>query len=100
MEALLDKRTSISAGELPKLVVCKWPLGRVTLYRDRIVLDARVETYELLYSEIDRFQFNPVQVNIEHHRPDVASDISINGIFISRMIKAAVKRFDLPVRTT
>jgi hypothetical protein len=100
MEKLLDKRTSISAGEFPKLVTCKWPLGRVVLYRDRIVLDARVEKYELLYSEIDRFQFNPVQVNIEHHHPGVISDISINGIFISRIIKTAIRRYNLPVRTT
>ena len=100
MEALLDKRTSISAGEFPKLVVCKWPLGRVALYRDRILLDASVEKYELLYSEIDSFQFNLLQVNIEHHRPDVVRDISINGILISRMIKAAIKRYALPVRTT
>ena len=70
------------------------------LYRDRIVLDARVEKYELLYSEIDRFQFNFVQVNIEHHNPDVVRDISINGIFISRIVKTAIRRFDLPVRTT
>jgi hypothetical protein len=55
MEILLKRATGISAGEFPKLVTCKWPLGRVTLYQDRIIIDARVEKYELLFSEIEHF---------------------------------------------
>jgi len=47
MEALLEKATSISAGESPKLVKCGWPLGKVTLYQDRIALDARLEPGEI-----------------------------------------------------
>jgi len=70
-EMLLKRATSISAGEYPKLVTCKWPLGRVSVYQDRIILDARVEKYELLFSEIEHFQFNVFQVNIEHHNPNV-----------------------------
>lgn len=97
MEMLLEKATSISAGEFPKLVTCKWPLGRVMLYKDRIVLDARVEKYELLFSEIEHFQFNFFQVNIEHHNPDVIKDISVNGVFISRAIRKAITRHRLPV---
>lgn len=58
MEKLLDRATSISAGEFPELVTCRWPLARVVLWRDRMTLDVRIEKYELLYSEIDHFQFN------------------------------------------
>ena len=100
MKKLLERRTSISAGEFPKLVTCNWPLGRVVLYEDRIVLDARIETYDLLYADIDRLQFNFFQVNIEHHDPKVVKDISINGAFMSRLIKKAIMRHDLPIRTT
>ena len=84
MEILLKRATSISGGEFPNLITCKWPLGRVTLYQDRVILDARVEKYELLLSEIEHFQFNVFQVNIEHHNPNVIKDISVNGIFTSR----------------
>ncbi len=98
MQILLEKATSISAGEFPKLVTCKWPLGRVTLYQDRIILDARVEKYELLFSEIEHFQFNVFQVNIEHHNPNVIKDISVNGIFTSWVIRKAIVRYRLPVK--
>jgi len=97
-EILLKRATSISAGEFPKLVTCKWPLGRVTLYQDRIVLDARVEKYELLFSEIEHFQFNVFQVNIEHHNPDVINDISVNEILASKAIWKAILRHRLPVK--
>ena len=97
MEKLLEKTTSISAGEFPKLVRCTWPLGKVVLYADRIVLDARAERYELPYTDIDCFQFNLLQMNIEHHRPDVVKDISVNGPFAARAIKDAIRRHDLPV---
>jgi len=98
MEILLEKATSISAGEFPRLVTCRWPLGRVTLYKDRIVLDARAEKYELLFSEIEHFQFNIFQVNIEHHNPDVINDISVNGILASKAIRKAIIRHRLPVK--
>jgi hypothetical protein len=98
MESLLEKNTSISAGEFPKLVKCNWPLGKVVLYKDRIILDARAEKYELLYSDVDYSQFNFMQVNIEHHNPNVARDISINGILISRIIKKTIMRHHLPIR--
>ena len=98
MEILLEKATSISAGEFPKLVTCKWPLGRVTFYQDRIVLDARVEKYELLFSEINHFQFNFLQVNIDHHNPNVIKDISINGILATRAIRKAIVRNQLPIK--
>jgi hypothetical protein len=98
MKILLEKATSISAGEFPKLITCKWPLGRVTLYQDRIIMDARVEKYELLLSEIDHFEFNFFQVNIEHHNPNVIRDISVNGIFTSRAIHNAIARHRLPVK--
>ena len=99
MDKVLEKLTSISAGEFPKLVKCSWPLGKVTLYEDRVVLDARVEKYELLYSDIECFQFKVAQVNIEHHDPNVSKDISINGMFIPRIIKKAIRQHDLPIRT-
>ena len=98
MVILFEKATSISAGEFPKLVTCKWPLGRVMLCQDRIILDARVEKYELLFSEIEHFQFNVFQVNIEHHNPNVIKDISVNGIFASRAIRKAIMRHRLPVK--
>lgn len=98
MDILLEKATSISAGEFPKLVTCRWPLGRVTLYQDRIIIDARVEKYELLLSEIEHFQFNLFQVNIEHHNPDVINNISVNGILTSRTIRKAIVRHRLPVK--
>ena len=98
MEILLKRTTSISAGEFPKLVTCKWPLGRVSVYQDRIILDARVEKYELLFSEIEHFQFNVFQVNIEHHNPNVIKDISVNGIFTSRAIRKAIVQHQSPVK--
>ena len=98
MEKLLEKTTSISAGEFPKLVTCNWPLGKVTLYEDRIVFDARVEKYELLFSEIDHLQFNFLQVNIEHHNPNVIKDISVNGVFASRAIRKAIAQHCLPIK--
>ena len=98
MEKLLAKAVSISAGEFPKLVTCNWPLGKVTLYDDRIVLDARVETYELLFSDIDHLQFNFLQVNIEHHNPNVIKDISVNGVRASRAIRNAIVRHRLPIK--
>lgn len=97
-EILLEKATSISAGEFPKLVTCKWPLGRVTLYQDRIILDVRVEKYELLFSEIEHFRFNSFQVNIEHHNPNVIKDISVNGILTYRAIRKAIVRHRLPLK--
>jgi hypothetical protein len=90
IEVLIEKATSISAGEFPKLVTCKWPLGRVTLCHDRVMLDARVEKYELLFSEIEHFRFNIFQVNIERHNPNVIKDISVNGILTSRAIWKAI----------
>ncbi|MDH3590980.1 MAG: hypothetical protein OER88_03825 [Planctomycetota bacterium] len=98
MKKLLETATSISAGESPKLVTCKWPLGRVALYDDRIVLDARVEKYELLFSDIDYLEFNFLQMNIEHSNPNVIRDISVNGIFASRAIRKAIEEHRLPVR--
>ena len=100
MEILLERAASISAGEFPKLVTCKWPLGKVTLYKDRIVLDARVEKYEILLSEIDHFQFNVLQVNIEHHNPKIIKAISVNGILASRAIRKAIVQHRLPVKIT
>jgi hypothetical protein len=90
--------TSISAGEFPKLVKCSWPRGKVSLYEDRMILDARAERYELQYSEIDCCSFNLLQVNIEHHNPSVPKDISINGILVSRAIKKAIREHHLPIR--
>jgi hypothetical protein len=98
MKILLNRATTISAGEFPKLVTCKWPLGRVILYQDRIILDARVEKYELLFSEVEYFQFNALQVNITHHNPNVIKDISVNGIFTSRAIRKAIMQHRLPIK--
>ena len=98
MAILLEKTTGISAGEFPKLVRCKWPLGRVTLYHDRIVLDARVEKYELMFDDIKHFQINAFQVNIEHRNPNVIKDISINGIFTARTMRKAIKQYRLPLK--
>lgn len=66
-EKLLEKRVGVSAGDLPKLVTCSWPLGSVTMYSDRLVVNAGVELYELAYEGIDHLQINPIQVHIEHH---------------------------------
>ncbi|MDJ0817062.1 MAG: hypothetical protein QNJ58_12710 [Desulfobacterales bacterium] len=98
MTILLKKATGISAGEFPKLVTCKWPLGRVTLYHDRIILDVRVEKYELLLADIEHFQINIFQVNIEHRNPNIIKDISINGIFTARAIRKAIEQYRLPVK--
>lgn len=95
---LLKRATSISAGEFPKRVTCNWPLGRVTLCQDRIIFDARIEKYEIMFSDIEHFQFNVLQVNIEHNNPDVIKDISVNGIFTSRAIRKAIKRHRLPIK--
>ena len=48
------------------------------------MVNAGVERYELAYQDIDHLQINPIQVNIEHHRPDVVKDITINGILGAR----------------
>lgn len=97
-EKLLEKRVGVSAGEFPKLVSCSWPLGSVTMYRDRLVVNAGVERYELAYRDIDRLQINAFQVNIEHHHPDVIDDITINGILAARRIRRTVEQHRLPVR--
>jgi hypothetical protein len=97
MKKLLERAASLSAGAFPKIVCCTWPIGKVVLYRDRIVLDARAERYELLYSDIDCFQFNLFQANIEHRQPNVVKDISINGFFVARAIKRAIRQYDLPI---
>lgn len=99
MKKLLAIATSISASEFPKLVTCNWPLGKVTMYQDRIVLDARVEKYELLFTDIDHFQCNFLQVSIEHHNPNVIKDISVDGVFASRAIRKAIVRHRLPIKT-
>ena len=98
MKTLLDKAASLSAGEFPKLIKCSWPLGRVRLHEDRLWLDACAEQYELLYSDIEHFQFNLFQVNITHHDPKVTRDISINGFFISRAIRKAIAEHHLPIK--
>jgi hypothetical protein len=97
VEALLDRRAGISAGEFPELVKCSWPLGRLVLYEDRVVVRAVSASYELRYDEIDAFQFNPILVNIEHHSASAPKDISVNGFFIARAVRKAVREHCLPV---
>ena len=97
-EKLLEKRTSISAGEFPKIVIAKWPLGKVILFRDHIFLNALVEQYRLLYTDIDYIDFKPLQVVIYHHNLKVPKDVTIDGLFIPGILKKAIEQFYLPIK--
>jgi hypothetical protein len=95
---LLEKRTSISAGDFPKLVTAKWPLGKVVLFKDRMFLDALVEKYNLLYTEIDYIEIKFIEVVIYHHNLEVPKDLTIDGLIIPGEIKKAIEKFNLPVK--
>lgn len=95
---LLEKRTSISAGDFPKLVTAKWPLGKVVLFKDSIFLNALVEKYNLFYTEIDYIEIKSLQVIIYHHNLDVPKDLTIDGLIIPGVIKKAIEKFNLPVK--
>ncbi len=95
---LLDKRTSVSAGEFPKLVEASWPVGRVRLYDDRFVILAGFEEYILFFSDIDYLDIKVGQVNFYHHNPDVIKDISLNGFLIPGIIRKAISHFGLQVQ--
>ena len=95
---LLNKRTSVSAGEFPKLVKADWPVGRVTLYDDRFVIFAGAEEYTLLFTDIDYLDIKVGQVNFYHHNPDVIKDISLNGFLIPGIIRKAIAQFGLQVQ--
>jgi len=95
---LLEKRTSVSAGEYPKLVKASWPIGRFTVYDDRFVIRAAVEEYTLLFADIDYLDIKVGQVNFYHHNPNVIKDISLNGFLIPGIIRKAITQFNLQVR--
>ena len=97
MTKLLEKRTSVSAGEYPKLVKANWPIGKITLYDDRFVISAAVEEYTLLFTEIDYLDVKLGQVNFYHHNPNVIKDISLNGFLIPGVIRKAIAQFNLHV---
>ncbi len=94
-EILLQKRVGVSAGEFPELVTCSRPLGSVTLYRDRLLVNAGVERYELAYE--DMTVCRSTRSNIEHHHPAVIKDITINGILAARRIRRAIERDGLSI---
>ena len=98
MTKLLEKRTSVSAGEFPKLVKASWPIGKLAVYDDRFVISAAVEEYTLLFTDIDYLDIKVGQVNFYHHNPRVIKDISLNGFLIPGIIRKAVKEFNLPVK--
>lgn len=98
MMKLLEKRTSVSAGEYPKLVKANWPIGKVTLYDDRFVISAAVEEYTLLFTDIDYLNVKVGQVNFYHHNPNVIKDISLNGFLIPLIVRKAITQFNLQVR--
>lgn len=97
MTKLLEKRTSVSAGDYPKLVKASWPIGKVTLYDDRFVISAAVEQYTLLFTDIDYIDVKVGQVNFYHHNPNVIKDISLNGFLIPGIIRRTINQFNLNV---
>jgi len=98
MQQLVKKRTSVSAGEFPKLVKANWPLGQITVCDDRFVLDAVSEKFTLLFTDVDYVDILPGQVNFYHHNTDVPKDIGVNGLFIARILRKAIGELGLPVR--
>jgi len=97
MEKLFEFGTAVSAGEFPKLVKCSWPLGKITFYRDQLVVNAVAEKYILKYADIDYIKANLLQVQIEHHNPDIIKSIWFNMIFLGNRIKKKVEEFGLPI---
>lgn len=97
MMKLLEKRTSVSAGEFPKLVKASWPIGKVTLYDDRFVISAGFEEYTLLFADIDYLDIKVGQLNFYHHNPNIIKDISLNGFLIPGIIRKAITQYNLQV---
>ena len=97
MSILFSCTTSISAGEFPELISCRWPLGRVTVTDDRFIFDLRVRKFELLFKDIDYIEFNFLQANFEYQQPGVPANISVNGWLAARQIKALIIQQKLPL---
>jgi len=97
MEKLFEKRTGIAAGEFPKLVKCSWPIGKITFYKDCLVVDAMVEKYTLKYSDIEYITANFLQINIIHRNPSVIKDISLNQPFLASAVKKGIQRYNIPI---
>ncbi len=97
MGKLFEFKTAVSAGEFPKLVTCSWPLGKITFYRDQLEINALAEKYVLKYTDVDYIKTTIIQVQIEHHNPDIIKDITFDTMFLGNRIKKKVKKFGIPI---
>ena len=84
-------------GDSRGLVKASWPFGKITLFGDRLVLNAGFKSFELMYADIDYVKFRYIQLQIEHGNPSVPEHVDVNGFLIPSQIKKAIQAHGLPI---
>ena len=98
---LLEKRIGGRAGyePAPKHAKASWPLGKLTLYKDRLVIRLFLLTFEIPYSQITTIKrgwyFN---VLIQHDEDSEPEYISLIGLGLLNDIKRTNRRHRLGLR--
>jgi hypothetical protein len=97
MDKIFEKRIGLFISQSPKYVKCSWPLGKITMYRDNLVINAITEKFILNYSDIDFIKKNFLNLEISHHNPDVPESVSLHGLRLNKGIERTIGDYSLDI---
>lgn len=81
---------------------CSWPLGRLSLFEDRLEIAMLLQTFVIPWRAIDDIRHRPPmgEVQISHHESGVPDQVYVRGLVFSgfyyRLVDAA-RRLRVPV---
>ena len=78
-----------------------WPLGKLSLFRDRLEIKGLLlPTVTLQFDEIDIIRSSLLRVMVEHDNEDVPDYVALTGWGLSGAVRDAVRRNNLPVKVS
>ena len=98
--SLFSGRASILISGGGAFIRATWPLGKVSLEREALVLDTLIRSFRLPLAEIVCIRRCLLSVSIEHRARDVPEYVSIAGFRLFHRLRAAIEQYSLPVDVT
>ena len=100
MDILFSSRAGIALFGGGAFCRADWPLGKITLDREALTLDALFKSYRLSLADIDSIRPGLLSVEIPHHAHGVPESVQIWGFFLFRRLRKTIHHHQLKVEVT
>ena len=100
MSPLFSSRAGISVVGGGAYCRTSWPLGKVTLDTDVLIVDGLFKSYRLPLADIDRTRAGLLIVDVQHHAAGVPGSVKLWGVRLFQRLRNAVRRHQLRIEVS